>query len=244
MGFPKPKPLQNAISVLCLSIIAMNILLYIFWEYIETDTEKWMFQMISILMGIYGIVIIYQRRKPFLIFFFYTMLFNIVLIIGWTTYDFYKQIISVTERMNLKLEEIRGTDEMYVAQKKLSCCEEDDVTEDKLNSLTGSCCGKENNEVCSSINDVFRVQCLPLMIADRKKNLYIRVSLDIGLTLLLLITSLLFILLNVSIKRYTNRDRKDSDQEDGIEEGQEEEEEEQEEEEHIESDEEVEKYDE
>lgn len=116
-------------------------------------------------------------------------------------------MVSVNEQMYLKLEDIRGTDDMYVTQKKLSCCEEDDVTEDKLNSLTGSCCGKENNEVCSSINDIFRVRCLPLMIQNRKNNLYIRVSLDIGLTLLLLITSILFILLNVSIKRYSSIDR-------------------------------------
>lgn len=215
MSFRKPQSLQIAISFLCLLIITFNILLYIFQCYIETDTVKWVFQMVSILMGIYGIVVIYQKRRTFLVIFFYTLLFIIVLIISWTIYNFHNQMTSVDERMVLKLENLEGTDNMYITQNELGCCEEADVTEDKLNSLSGSCCGKENNEVCESIEDIFRDRCLPLMIRGEKKNLYVRLGLDIGQTLLLIVAAILTILLNVSFKRQLNRDKRQQGIEDG-----------------------------
>lgn len=162
---------------------------------------EWIWQMINILMGTFGVVIIYQRRAAFLVFYFYTLLFIIVLMISWTAYNFTTQILTVKERMSLKLDEIKETDEMYVTQKKLSCCEEKDIAENKLNSLTGSCCGKENNEVCANINDVFQRSCLPSMIQENQKNLYVRLSLAIVQESLLFFTSISSILLNVSLKK-------------------------------------------
>lgn len=205
MRHPKPQSLQIAISLLCLSSITLNIFLYIFWNCIDTDNMEWVLQMINVLMGIFGIVIIYQRRTAFLVYYFYTLLLFIVLMVCWTTYDYHTQMASVPELMTIKLEKIQETDEMYVTQKKLSCCEDTSITESKLNSLTGSCCGKEDNEVCESITDVFRSSCLPLMIKDKKMNLNVRLSLAIVQELLLFITSVSSLLLNASVNRELKR---------------------------------------
>lgn len=211
MSFPKPQTLQIAISCLCLSIMTFNIALYLAFDHV--GTIRWTFQMVNILMGIYGIVIIYQRQRAFLFFFFYALLFIIGLTLFCTFYFFNKGMRSVDERMALKLEQMQGTDSIYVIQREMRCCEEPDITENNLNSLTGSCCGKQNNEVCASIKDIFKNRCLSRMIEKEKTLLYSRMGLEICQALLLFVTSILSILLIVSFKRQFDRSKEQRDEE-------------------------------
>lgn len=109
-----------------------------------------------------------------LIVYFYALLLFVVLIVSVKAVEIVKGFFTLNELMTLKLEEIQGTDHMYDIQRTLRCCQDyKSVKSNNLNSLTGSCCGKKNNEVCASINEVFMKPCLPEMIVAERKKLYV-----------------------------------------------------------------------
>lgn len=207
MNFPNPQSFQIIISCLCLLIIAMNSLIMIVLpEFsMKISTHEWTFCMVNITTGIAGLVTIYHKRRNFLVSYFFIILMYITILVSYSSYDFYINSHEVNETMIPELARIEGTDAMYEVQRKLQCCEDYNVAEIHLNSMTGSCCGKANNDVCLSIDDVFKKSCLSPMIDDAKKKIIIRFSLAIIDASLLLITSILSILLYLSYYKRLKR---------------------------------------